>query len=221
MRARSLFILLLLTVFSSLDGLAQNYEAQTKRVADWEKRINTERQPPEKVMDSIGVKTGMVISEIGAGRGRYTVHLASRVGEKGKILANDIDEKAIDYLKERCRYHKIPNIEIILGKEEDPLFPKQSLDMAIMVWVYHMLDKPVPILKNLKPSLKPGATLVLLEPPDYEIDEEMKHMGRKLDPPTLKARIEKGAKESGFELVQVETFLPKDVLYILKVRAVK
>ena len=87
MKTRSLIILLLLAAFYYLDGIAQNYEAQTKRVADWEKSINSERQPPEKVMDAIGVKPGMVISEIGAGRGRYTVHLASRVGEEGKNIS--------------------------------------------------------------------------------------------------------------------------------------
>jgi ubiquinone/menaquinone biosynthesis C-methylase UbiE len=218
MKIRGLAVLVILAVFTHLECFAQNYEAQTKRVAEWEKRINDERQPPEKVMDAIGVKPGMIIGEVGAGRGRYTVHLAKRVGKNGKIYANDISEKALDYLRERCLHHKIKNIEIILGKEEDPLFSKKSLDMAIMVWVYHMLEKPVPLLKNLKPSLKPGATLVLLEPPDYEINEEMKQMGRKLDPPTLKERIEKGAKESGFELIRVESFLPKDKIYILEVK---
>jgi len=63
----------------------------------WEKRHNA-YQPPEQVMDSLGVKHGMVIAEIGAGRGRYIVHMANRVGATGKIYANDIDKKALDYL---------------------------------------------------------------------------------------------------------------------------
>ena len=64
------------------------YERQVER----ENSINEKLQPPEKVMDAIGVKPGMTIGEVGAGHGRYTVHLARRVGHRGKILANDIDK---------------------------------------------------------------------------------------------------------------------------------
>ena len=179
-----------------------------------------ERQPPDKVMDAIGVKPGMVIGEIGAGRGRYTVYLARRVGETGKILANDISERSLAYLKDRCQRLGFGNVETILGEEEDPLFPDNSLDMAIMVWVYHMLDKPDGLLKNLRPSLKPGATLVILDPPDKEIDEEF-HVDRS-DPnvkiPKIRERVEKSAAAAGFELVKVETFLPEDIIFILRAK---
>jgi len=223
MKARSIIISFLLAVFSYANLFAQtgNYEVQSRRIEEWEKKINEERQPPEKVMDAIGVKPGMIIGEVGAGRGRYTVHLARRVGNEGKILANDIDENALSYLRERCRRNNIQNIETILGKVDDPLFPEQSLDMVIMVWVYHMLEQPVPLLKNLRSSLKPGATVVILDPPDEEIDEEIKEIKGKIDPdrPTIKERIEKGGAEAGFELVRIENFLPKDTIYILKVKA--
>jgi ubiquinone/menaquinone biosynthesis C-methylase UbiE len=178
----------------------------------------TRRQPPDKVMDAIGVKPGMVVGEIGAGRGRYTVYLARRVGESGKILANDINKRSLDYLRDRCRRLGFGNVETILGEMEDPLFPEDSLDMAIMVWVYHHLDKPDPLLENLRPSLKPGATLVIIDPPDHEIDGEF-GIDRN-DPnntvPTIRKRIERSAEASGYELVRVETFLPKDLIFILK-----
>lgn len=179
-----------------------------------------DRMPPEQVMDAIGIKPGMVIGELGAGRGRYTVHLANRVGKQGKIIANDINEKALAYLRERCQRHNIQNIETLLGKIDDPLFPENSLDMVVMVWVFHMLEKPLPIMNNLRSSLKPGATVVILDPPDDEIDEEIKAMKGKLDPnrPTIKERIEQGAAAGGFELVKILTFLPKDSIYILKVK---
>ena len=177
-----------------------------------------ERQPPDKVMDAVGVKPGMVIGEVGAGRGRYTVYLARRVGETGKILANDIDKRSLDYLRDRCERLGFRNVETILGKEEDPLFPENSLDMAIMVWVYHMLEKPDGLLEKLRLSLKPGATLVILDPPDEEIDEEFQI--DRSDPdvkvPTIRERVEKSAAASGFEVVRVETFLPKDIIFILR-----
>jgi ubiquinone/menaquinone biosynthesis C-methylase UbiE len=178
----------------------------------------TERQPPNQVMDAIGVKPGMVIGEVGAGRGRYTVYLARRVEESGKILANDIDKKSLDYLRDRCERLGFRNVETILGMEEDPLFPAASLDMAIMVWVFHMLEKPDELLEKLRSSLKPGATLVILDPPDKEIDEEF-HIDRsnpEVKAPTIRERVERSAAAAGFELVRVETFLPKDLIFILR-----
>ncbi len=195
-------------------------EVENKRQAEWENSINEKLQPPEKVMDAIGVKPGMTIGEIGAGHGRYTVHLARRVGRKGKIFANDIDKNALSVLRERCQQENIVNVETIVGKEDDPLFPQKSLDMAFMVWVFHGLDKPGPLFKNLKSGLKPGAPLVIVDPIDSEIDMEREFVGEKIDPnrPTIKERIEKAAREAGFEIIRVETFLPKDYIFILKVK---
>ena len=193
-------------------------QAQSDLSEGWEIRIMKELQPPKKIMDAINVKPGMVIGEIGAGRGRFTVYLAREVGPSGKIYANDIDVPAITYLKERVKKLGFKNVETIIGEQNDPLFPDKSLDMAIMVWVYHMIDKPDELLKNLKHSMKPGAMLVILDPIDSEIDAEF-HIDRsKPGPkiPTIKERIEKSAKECGFELIKTETFLPEDYIFILK-----
>jgi SAM-dependent methyltransferase len=213
---------ILLVIVSFLCAAAVVLESQpqdqNRRVEEWERKINEERQPPEQVMDAIGLEPGMVIGEIGAGRGRYTVHLARRVGPSGKVYANDIDESALSFLRGRCRRDSIENVEIILGEELDPLLPEKSLDMVIMVWVYHMLEDPVPLMKNMKASLKPGATVVILDPPDDEIDAEIKDQKGKLDPDrlTIKERIVKGMEEAGFVLAREETFLPMDTIYILK-----
>ena len=161
-------------------------------------------------MNAIGVKPGMVIGEIGAGRGRYTVHLAQRVGDTGKVLANDIDANALAYLRERLKRNRITNVATILGREDHPLFPPHSLDMAIMVWVYHHLEQPVAMLKNLAPSLKASAPVVILDPdPDQEGELDSPR-------PSSKERVASEAREAGFELVRIDTFLPRDVIYILR-----
>ncbi len=195
-------------------------EIEYEHQVEWENSINAKLQPPEKVMDAIGVKPGMTIGEIGAGHGRYTVHLARRVGQKGKIFANDIDQEALSVLCGRCQRENITNVETILGKEEDPLFPEKSLDMAFMVWVFHGLDKPGPLFKNLKSGLKPGAPLVIVDPIDSEIDMEMEFVGEEIESnrPTIKERVEKAAEEAGYEIVRIETFLPKDYIFILHVK---
>jgi len=169
-------------------------------------------QPPDKVMDAIGVKPGMVVGEVGAGRGRYTVHLAHRVGETGRIYANDINETVLDHLRDRCRQDGIKNVEIIVGKVEDPLFPKSALDMVFMVLTYHHISQPVALLKNILPCLKPGATVVIVDP-----DPE-KNRGSIARESTSPEKMRREAAEAGFEIARTETFLARDNIFILRVK---
>jgi ubiquinone/menaquinone biosynthesis C-methylase UbiE len=171
-----------------------------------------ERQPPEKVLDAIGLKPGMIVGEVGAGRGRYTIHLAARVGLGGLVYANDIDEAELGVLQDRCRRGKISNVKIIVGRIDDPLFPSKSLDLAFMVLTYHHLAKPVDLLQNLKLSLRPGATVVVIDP------DPAKDPGRPTSEYTPRGKIEREAAAAGFEIVKVETFLPRDNLFILRVK---
>ena len=177
----------------------------------WEKRVN-DLQPPDKVMEAIGVKPGMVIGEIGAGRGRYTVHLAGKVGPAGKIYANDIDAGSLAYLRERCQRDGIGNVVSVFGRMDDPLFPAGSLDMVFMVNTYHHLARPVVLLRNIIPSLKPGAIVAVVElDPDKSGAEFQKES-------TSPEALRKQADEAGFEVVRIETFLEKDNIYILRVK---
>jgi SAM-dependent methyltransferase len=181
--------------------------SQQQRIEEWEKRTFS-KQPPEKVMDAAGIKPGMVIGEVGAGRGRFTMHLARRVGTRGKILANDIDAEALAYLRERCQKAGITNVETILGEVDDPKYPEGALDMVFMVWTYHYFDQPIAMLKKLILVLKPGGTMAIVEPNperwgDHGISPE---------------RMRREATQTGFEVVRIDDFLPEDLIFILKIR---
>jgi ubiquinone/menaquinone biosynthesis C-methylase UbiE len=203
-------------IFSLLLLLCTSIYGQKDISESWEKALN-ERQPPEIVIKSIGVRKGMTIGEIGAGRGRYTVFLAKATGDSGKVIANDLDEASLSFLRGRCRRLGINNVETVVGEPDNPLFPNNALDMAIMVLVYHMIDNPDNLMKNLKPSLKSGARLVILDPDDEEIDREfgIDRSGEGSKAPTIIERIQKSACTSGYEIVRVETFLPHDYIFIL------
>ena len=192
--------------------LASYAFSQTGLEERGEGRTN-ERQPPDKIMAAIGVRTGMVIGEVGAGQGRFTVHLARKVGESGKIYANDIDESSLEHLRDRAKRLGLNNVDIIHGQVEDPLFPKDSLDMVFMILTYHHLAKPVALLKNLIPCLKPGATVVVVDP-DPEKDKD--RWGRES---TSEEKMRKEAGEAGLELVRVETFLERDNIFILRLKS--
>jgi len=209
---RSIILILsagLSMALAALNPHTSSLRAQT--VYFQENGIN-ERQPPAKVMDAIGLKAGMVIGEVGAGRGRYTVHLAVRVGPTGRVYANDINADGLTAVRDRCVREKLTNVETILGRVDDPLFPKDALDLAFMVLTYHHLARPVDLLKNLISSLKPGATVVVIDP------DPVKDADRGGSESTSREKIEREAAAAGYEIAGVETFLPRDNLFILKVK---
>jgi len=184
-------------------------QERTFQVEGWEKRLNN-RQPPVKIMDTIGMKPGMVIGEIGAGRGRMTMWIADRVGDSGKVYANDIDRGALEHLKERCKRDGFQNVEIIIGEVEDPKLPANALDIAFMINVYHHLDSPVPLIRNILPSLKPDGILAIVECDPDKVDwGKDEGCNRKKD-------MVRELKEAGFEVVRIETFLIEDNIYIAK-----
>lgn len=193
-----------------LSGCVRVEDKQLRATEKWEQRTFL-NQPPGQVMDAAGIKPGMVIGELGAGRGRFTLHLARRVGPSGRILANDIDADSLELLRYRCRRAGIPNVEIILGKIDNPLFPEGALDMAFMVWTYHFFDQPVAMLKSLLSALKPGAVVVLVEPDPVRGPGGADH-GITPD------RMRREAEQAGFELVRTETILPEDLIFVLRVK---
>jgi len=169
---------------------------------------------PERVMDAVGLQPGMVVGEVGAGHGYFTFWLAGRVGPSGKIYANDISRSALLAIERRCRQEGIVHIETILGEVEDPLFPDGALDMVFIINAFHDLEKPVELLNNLLPSLKPGATVVIMDRDPEKFSDPGHHFLTKEE---VLAKI----AASRFGLDRMETFLPHHGLYILRPNAPK
>ena len=163
------------------------------------------RVQPEKVMDVIGVKSGMVIGEAGAGRGYLTFKLSRRVGETGMIYANDIDRGVLQSINNRCKKENIKNIKTIVGEVEDPLFPVNELDMVVMIRAFHDFEKKVEWLKNAKKYMKPDATLVIIDGHDNHTQLN-------------REKVEKMGEEAGYQLVQYETFLTEDYIYVFRIK---
>ncbi|HSA95211.1 MAG TPA: methyltransferase domain-containing protein [Acidobacteriota bacterium] len=166
-------------------------------------------EEPEKVMEAAGVKPGMVIGEIGAGRGYFTFWLSRGVGASGKVYANDIDSSALASIERTSAEEKVTNIETVLGTVDDPRLPAGALDMVFMVNAFHDLAEPIKLLANLKPALKPGAIVVIM-------DRDPARSGDRHFLP--RDEVEEIIGRSVFELVRVETFLRYHNLYILKAR---
>lgn len=166
-------------------------------------------QQPEKVMDAVGIKPGMTIGEVGAGHGYFTFKLAQRVGEAGTVYANDIDRNALKSIEDRAQRENITNIVTVLGEVEKPLFPNAAMDLVIMVYVLHDLSKPVELLRNIQPALKPGAPLVILEQDPQKTDDSSGHFYNQ-------ERLLEIVAEAGYELERAEIFLSRDNIFVFK-----
>lgn len=118
---------------------------------------------PELAMRLIQVRRGQTVADLGAGSGYYTVRLAKAVGPSGRVYAVDIQQGMLDLLQRAVAREQLTNVTPVLGAADDPRLPQASLDLVLMVDVYHELSSPQVTLAKLKEAIKPGGRLVLLE----------------------------------------------------------
>jgi SAM-dependent methyltransferase len=116
------------------------------------------------------LKPGMTVGDIGAGAGYHTVRLSRLVGPTGSVIAQDVTRSYLIALARRTQRLRLTNVTFALGKPHDPRLPASSLDVAILVHVYHEIARPYAFLYNLAPALKRGARvgIVDLERPTSE-----------------------------------------------------
>lgn len=134
------------------------------RGAGWLDRTDRDAvQQPEKVLDALHIQLGNTVADIGAGTGYFSLRLAKRVGPQGRILATDIQPQMLAMLKDNMRAAGLGNVELLLCTPTDAKLPEKSLDLALMVDVYHELEYPEETLAQVRRALKPEGRLVLVE----------------------------------------------------------
>ena len=182
--------------------------------AQWLERPEREdEEAPSKALDALDLKPGMVVADIGAGSGYYASRLAKRVGPTGRVYATDIQPGMIELLDRRIQSEGLTNVTTVLGGMDDPKLPPKSIDLAIMVDVYHELQQPQLFLQRLKDTFKPGGRLVLLE-------------FRKEDPkvPILEvhkmsvAEVKQELEAEGFVIEKVIDVLPWQHIIVLRLK---
>jgi ubiquinone/menaquinone biosynthesis C-methylase UbiE len=147
--------------------------------ASWLERPEREaEEAPSKAIAALGIKPGQVVADIGAGSGYYSVRLARAVGPTGRVYATDIQPEMLALLKKRIEKDALSNVELVLGTESETRLPDGSVDLALMVDVYHELSQPQAFLKGVRRALKRDGRLVLIEfrkeDPQVPIREEHK-----------------------------------------------
>ncbi len=143
-----------------LAGIAGFVVAQEER-NDWARRDAWQR--PAEVMDKLGIQSGSVVADVGAGTGYFTFHLASRVGPRGKVYAEDVEDRDLKKIKDRAADRGLVHIETILGTTRDPRLPADSLDAILVVNAYHEMREYDAMLSAMFRALKPGGRLAILD----------------------------------------------------------
>lgn len=132
--------------------------------ADWLDRPEREsEEAPSILVKSLELKRGMVVADIGAGSGYLSFLMAGPVGASGKVYAEDIQPEMLDIVRQKIRQNGQTNVLPWLGTTTDPKLPKASVDLMILVDVYHEFDHPYEMTANMLPALRKGARLVFVE----------------------------------------------------------
>ena len=152
-----------------------------------------------RVMDDLGIASGKVVADIGAGSGWFTVRAARRVGGGGLVYAVEINPEAIRYVDERARKEKLENVRTILGKPDNPLLPSASVDAVLLLKTYHEVAQPVALLRNLRAALRSGAKVGVI---DRDGNGEDHGVGREV--------VIREAKEAGYQLKEQYDFVKGD-----------
>jgi SAM-dependent methyltransferase len=178
--------------------------------AAWlERRERDIEEEPDLAIRLMRIQRGTTVADIGAGSGYMTVRLARAVGNTGRVYATDIQPGMLELLQKNVARARLTNIVPILGAIDDPRLPPESLDLALMVDVYHELSQPQRMLQRIREALKPTGRLVLTEyraeDPDVPILPEHK---------MSKAQVKLELEHEGFRQGRVYDDLPRQHLFV-------
>jgi ubiquinone/menaquinone biosynthesis C-methylase UbiE len=182
--------------------------------AEWlERSERDEEEEPDVALNVLKIAKGASVADIGAGSGYITEKLAARVGPSGRVFANDVQPQMLEILSRRLAAKRITNVTLVQGTVDDPKLAPASVDLELMVDVYHELSQPQSMLQHLREALKPGGHLVLLEyrKEDPTIPIKPEH---KMSVAEAKLEIE----AEGFTLSKVDEALPRQHILIFTVK---
>lgn len=180
--------------------------------ADWlDRPERIEEEAPDKALDVLGIRPGSTVADVGAGSGYFTVKLSARVGPTGRVYANDLQPGMLEILGGRLLDMRIANVTLVRGDIDDPKLPASTLDLALLVDVYHEFSAPQAMLRRLREALKSDGRLVLLE---YRKEDPAIPIRPEHKMSVAEAKLEVEAE--GFRLAKVDESLPRQHILIFE-----
>jgi precorrin-6B methylase 2 len=157
-------------VAASPDGIGKVYmgreiaQVMSFHGAGWlERAERAQEERPDLVLAALDIRPGMAIADIGAGTGYYARRMARRAGSKGMVYAVEVQPGMMALLQKELARHLATSVKAILGTLTDPRLPEASVDLAVMVDVYHELEFPYEMLSAIVRAVKPGGQVAFVE----------------------------------------------------------
>lgn len=177
-----------------------------------ESRSRDQWQMPDDVLNTLQVREGEVVADIGAGGGYFTEKLAKRVGPSGRVYATDVQDIMIRKLNKRVVKRGLTNVTVIRAGFQDPMLPNASCDLAFFSSVYKEIDDRVAYMETLRQALKENGRVAILE---YRPNEESPGPPKqyRLAEPAIIAEM----NAAGYALAERHDFLPRECFLVFKV----
>ena len=182
------------------------------QAADWLERPERFREErPDLLIAELDVKAGMTVADVGAGTGYHVERIAPLVGKQGRVMAVDIQPEMLAMLDKRLKRLGISNVVPVLGTIRDPKLVANSIDLIMMVDVYHEFDHPAEMMTKMVAALKSGGRLAFVEFKAEDAQVPIKELHKMSE-----AQIRKEASAFGLTWVKTGTTLPWQHVVIFK-----
>ena len=165
-------------------------------------------QQPQKVVETLALRPGDLVADLGSGSGYFTFRLAAAVGPQGKVYAVDVDREMNDLLAKTIKEKKIGNVELILALLDDPLLPPTGVDLVFTVNTYHHFENRVAYFQRMRKYLRPGGRIAVI---DFDRRAWFVGMWNHYTPAEF---IKREMEQAGFGLQRESTFLDRQSFLI-------
>lgn len=171
-----------------------------------------EWQQPDKVIQSLRIRPGSIIADLGSGSGYFTLRLAKAAGSIGKVYAVDVDSAMNEALKARAKKEQAENVVVVLARPDDPQLP-EPVDLIFTSNTYHHIDNRIAYFTALRKHLRPSGRLAVIE---YDRTSWLERLSGHYTPKEL---IKRELEQAGYELQNDFDFLDRQSFLVFASKA--
>ncbi len=204
----------------SLDGIGKFYygreiaQVMGHQGASWLDRPEREaEEAPSLLIKALRLRPGMNVADIGAGTGALSFPMAKQVAPGGVVFAVEIQPELLDIIRTRSKQRGVKNVRTVLGTTTNPKVPENSMDLMLLVDVYHEFDFPREMVTNMIRGLKKGGRLVLVEYRGEDPEVPIKPLHKMTE-----AQVRKEMADFPLDFIQNDGILPRQHILTFRKR---